>query len=432
VETEGVEVVTAPEVTNPSGWTRLLLELPASPLGAMNIHRTSTQADLERLVGLVEKASVVALDTEADSLHHYFEKTCLLQVGVAGEIHLVDPLAGLDLMPLIGGLQKVPCLLLHGADYDLRLLLRDFGFRPGPVFDTMLAAQLLGLEKISYAALVERTTGVQIDKKSQKADWSRRPLSVEMEEYAAGDVHYLPAVARLLAAELEVAGRADWHRECCEWTVAQVVNGPVFPETDDDRKWRIKGWHSLKHNRALAILRELWQWRDDEARKADLPPFKVLHNETLIALAAWHHASPEERETKRIPEPRLPKSFGNGRKLRAIQEAIERALALPESSYPGPLSVPKSERPPADEALVAALRHVRDRHAKLVQIDPGILFSSSAIAQVASHRPRTEEELRALNILYDWQLRLLSVDIIHAVLTTPPSGPRQRRRSKVT
>jgi ribonuclease D len=398
----------------------------------MDLRRTTTQAGIERLAHLVEKASVVALDTEADSLHHYFEKTCLLQVGVAGESHLVDPLADLDLMPLIRALQLVPCLLLHGADYDLRLLIRDFGFKPTSVFDTMLAAQLLGLERISYAALVERTTGVQIDKKSQKADWSRRPLSAEMEEYAAGDVHYLPSVARLLAAELEVNGRAGWHRECCDWTVQQVASSPAFGEAADDRKWRIKGWHTLKHNRALAILRELWQWRDEEARSADLPPFKVLHNETLIALALWHDATPEEREVKKLSEPRLPKSFGNGRRIRGIQDAIDKAMSLPETEHPGPLAITRSERPPADEALITVLRHVRDRYAKTVRMDPGILFSSSAISDVASLRPRSVEELCQANILYDWQLELLAADIVHAVLTTPLSGPRQRRRKKPT
>jgi ribonuclease D len=239
-------------------------------------------------------------------------------------------------------------------------------------------------------------------------------------------------VARLLAAELEVAGRAAWHRECCDWTVQQVLSTPAFSESDDDRKWRIKGWHALKHGRALAILRELWGWRDDEARRADLPPFKVLHNENIIALALWHHATPAERETQRIPEPRLPRSFGNGRRTRAIQDAIDRALALSESDYPGPLSVTKTDRPPADEALVMALRHVRDRHAKAVKMDPGILFSSSAISDIASLRPKSVEDLRKANILYDWQTTILADDILHAVLTTPLSGPRQRRRRKPT
>lgn len=426
------QITLAPLIEKPSPWTKPLLDLPDALPGPLDLNYIRTQNDLLPLIHQLQEAFVVAVDTEADSLHHYYEKTCLIQIGVHGKSYLIDPLSDLSLPPLVEALQEVPMMLLHGADYDLRLLQRDFGFRPRKVFDTMVAAQILGLDKISYAALVERTTGDTIDKKSQKADWSRRPLTQEMEIYAAGDVHYLPAVARLLAAELEMAQRAQWHRECCEWTVRQIESlRDATPDADSERRWRIKGWHSLQNSpRALAILRELWLWRDEEARKADLPAFKVIHNDILVALAQYHHLSPEERLERNLPEPRLPRNFLSGRRGRPIIEAIERALAMPEEALPTALPTPRTERLPADESLVMAMRKIRDRHAHQLKMDPGILFSSSAIIDLASLRPRDMNEIQQSGILYDWQLQLLGHEILQAVRTTPPSPPRPRRRRK--
>ena len=192
---------------------------------------------LAQLTESLAGTSRVGLDTEADSLHHYFEKVCLIQLSFSGKNYIIDPLAGFSLDAFLGAL-ALKELVLQGADYDLRMLKRSYEFRPrAPVFDTMLAAQVLGYEKIGLAALVERSCGVLLSKEGQKADWSRRPLSEKLLHYASHDTKYLEAVADVMSADLRRLGRMDWHRECCERVVTSAVQSV---KGDDSEAWRVK------------------------------------------------------------------------------------------------------------------------------------------------------------------------------------------------
>ena len=173
------------------------------------------RAAMERLIQRIGAAERVALDTEADSLHNYFEKVCLVQLSLGGEHYLVDPLCGLDLNGLLEALADKP-LILHGGDYDLRMMRASMGFRPRrEVFDTMIAAQLLGFEQIGLAALIERYFDITIGKAGQKSDWSRRPLSENQLRYAVNDTRFLERLADRMHGELDERGRVDWHRESC-------------------------------------------------------------------------------------------------------------------------------------------------------------------------------------------------------------------------
>ncbi|MGH7930578.1 MAG: ribonuclease D, partial [Candidatus Binatia bacterium] len=241
------------------------------------------RAAMETLIQRIRTAERVAVDTEADSLHNYFEKVCLIQLSLGGEHYLLDPLAGLDLTGFLEALAEKP-LILHGGDYDLRMLRASTGFRPRrEVFDTMIAAQLLGIEQIGLAALIERFFDITIGKEGQKSDWSRRPLSEKQQRYAVNDTRYLEHLAERLRDELSERGRVDWHLKSCR---AMVESTGRDNSRDPEEAWRIKGTGRLTR-RQLAYLRELWRWRDEHARRANLPPFKVFGNQQILDLLQW-------------------------------------------------------------------------------------------------------------------------------------------------
>src|SRR5436853_29517 len=225
--------------------------------------------------------AVVAVDTEADSLHSYFDKVCLIQMSIAGEDLIIDPLKKLDLAPFGAlladvGVRKV----LHGADYDLRILNRDFGYSITNLVDTSVCAQLLGYEAIGLAALLERHFGLKLDKSHQRADWAQRPLPRNMLEYAATDTRYLIALADKLRAELEALGRWEWALE--EFARLEAVR---FEKEEVEEPFRrLKSLGGLDR-RALGIVRGLYALRDALARKADRPPFKIFSNDIILESA---------------------------------------------------------------------------------------------------------------------------------------------------
>jgi len=374
------------------------------------------------LAGVLEDVlatPVVALDTEADSFHHYYEKLCLIQVATPDREALVDPLAGLDLRSLVKLLESKR-LIVHGGDYDLRLLNRHFGFVPGELFDTMLAAQLLGQKELGLAALIQRYFGVAMDKGVQRADWSRRPLPPDLAAYALGDIRYLLPLAGRLEAELAAMGRLAWHRETCQ-RLAAVRFSPREP--DPERTWRFRGSHTLPPP-ALAVLRELWGWREALARDRDVAPFRIIGNEYLVNLAA---KAAEVGAEGIPPGVKLPRNV-TGALREGLEAAIARGLALPPEAWP---VLPERERPPQDPALgprVARLREVRDAAAKRLLLDPALVAPKSALVAIATARPSTLDELRALDVLYRWQAELLGPDLLHA--PAPPEGPPGRRRRR--
>src|SRR5438046_5567042 len=182
----------------------------------------ASASQLAELLPQFEKVDRVAVDTEADSLHCYREKLCLLQVSLPGRDYVVDPLAGVDLAPLCAALERKE-IVLHGADFDLRLLRRGLNFTAQRLFDTMIAARLLGIREFSLAALVERYFDVQLGKGSQKANWARRPLPARMLEYALNDTHYLLFLAERLESQLKQCDRIDWLRQSCQRAIEQAA-----------------------------------------------------------------------------------------------------------------------------------------------------------------------------------------------------------------
>ncbi len=339
-----------------------------------------TDVKLAALLGIIKSADWLALDTEADSLHAYPEKVCLLQISTAAGDELVDPLAKIDLGPLLNSLNTHE-LIMHGADYDLRMLRKHHDFVPATIFDTMLAARLLGERQFGLSSLVEKFLGVKLDKGSQKADWARRPLTERMETYARNDTHHLKPLADALKLELQGKDRLAWHQESCARLIAESSK-PSAP--DADSAWRIKGSHKLNRH-ALAVLRELWCWREEEAIAANRPPFFILNHEKLVGLAAMAAA---RKPVEHLLPPRL-----SPRRLAGLSQTIKTALSLPPERHPDLLRH-KFHRPTeAEMHRYRDLEKLRDRRAQELGIDATLIASRATLGDLARDWDRHAPEL---------------------------------------
>jgi ribonuclease D len=347
-----------------------------------------TQEKLAEFLPAVKSADWLAIDTEADSLHAYPEKVCLIQISTAAGDRLIDPLAKFDINPLLDALAGRE-LIFHAADYDLRLLRKHHDFAPTEIFDTMLAARLLGEKQFGLGAIVEKFLGVKLDKGPQKADWAQRPLTPRMEEYARNDTRHLKPLEEKLRAELAAKGRLAWHQESCARLIAESSVPPVI---DPDEVWRIKG-SSLLEAPALAVLRELWHWREREAVAACRPPFFVLSHEAMIAIAdtVAHH----EPYEKFVP-PRM-----HPRRKENLHEAVIASRAVPPEKFPQKIRH-RSQRPTeAEFRRFRELEKVRDRHAAALQIDPTLIAPKSVLGDLARDFDKHAAELM------NWQKGLL-------------------------
>ena len=345
----------------------------------------------EKLAVLVARLPVdrwIALDTEADSLHAYPEKLCLLQVSVPGADELVDPLARMNLLPLLDRLKRNE-LILHGADYDLRLLGRAHGFVPRVVFDTMEAARLVGQREFGLTHLVKKYLSVELEKGPQKANWASRPLTERMQTYALNDTRYLRGLADVLKAELREKGRLSWHEETC---ARLVLNCAQLREIDQEQVWRLPGSHQLDRL-GLAVLRELWQWRDEEAMAANKPPYFILKHETLVELASSVARSP-------LGNPNFPRWLPPSRQTGAIA-AIERALALPLHARPEIKRYEGRRRNEEEKRRYQVLKKKRDGQAAALEIDPTLIASRATLESLATDANGSPAQLM------EWQRSLL-------------------------
>src|SRR5438552_11399505 len=344
-------------------------------------------AELADLLPLAERNARVAVDTEADSLHCYREKLCLLQVSLREGDFLVDPLVENDLAPLANTLARKE-IVLHGADYDLRLLRRALNFQPARLFDTVIAARLLGLGGFSYAALAEKYFSIQLAKGSQKANWALRPLSPKMEEYARNDTHYLLPLAEKLEIQLIECGRFGWFQQSCE---RAIVSAAIDRERDAEEAWRVRG-SGLIRGREAAILRALWHWRDREAERFDRPSFHGLRNDQLIETA--HAASRGETPQFR---------HFSERRARDFQAAINFGLALKGEGWPATRKR-HADRPTREmERAAEAVRKRRDQAAGELKIEPSFIAPRATIDAIAADRARAEQ------LLVPWQRDLIGL-----------------------
>ena len=371
-------------------------------------------AALERLIRRIRAGESVALDIEADSLHSYTEKVCLIQLSVGGRNFVVDPLSELDFSGLVEVLSEKP-LIVHGGDYDLRMLRAWQGFRPrGEVFDTMIAAQLLGIEQIGLAALSGKYLDIAMTKDSQKSDWSRRPLTEKQLRYAANDTRHLEELAECLHGELLERGRVEWHRESCRAMVE--ATGRDRPR-DSREAWRIKGAGHLTP-RQLGYLREAWGWREERARRADRPTFKVLGNRQLLELVQWAESHPGEPLEQ---GPKLPRDIVGSRR-RALKHALDRAAAMTPAEWPEHVKTSRVHPPPMDQRQLDALRGACAAIAEKLEMAPSTLAPKAALEAIVQQRPRTLDEVMASAGLLRWQAELVR-PALDATLYASTEGP---------
>ncbi len=347
-----------------------------------------SEQTLAAFLPVIHAADWVAVDTEADSLHAYPEKVCLIQISTVSGDKLVDPLARLNLVPLLDALSGHE-LIMHGADYDLRLLRKHHEFVPSAIFDTMLAARLLGLRQFGLSHLVEKYLEVKLEKGPQKANWALRPLTERMERYARNDTHYLKSLSDRLKAELEASGRLGWQQESC---ARLIQDSTKHRPPDMDSVWRIKGSHLLERP-ALAVLRELWQWRETEAVGANKPPFFVLSHQALVDIAS---ASVSGQPI----EPFLPRHISERRRA-GVTKAVAHGLGLSPEGHPKPLRRVSRRPSEGERRRFMELQKHRDAHAATLGIDPTLIASRSVLSDLAYDWDKHVGELM------NWQRDLL-------------------------
>lgn len=371
-------------------------EVTPSPLSQTPHYQFINQpAQLQPLYAAIDRSSEISLDTEADNLFRYRTQVCLLQIMASDEIYLVDLLAGLPLGPLWERLASKP-LIMHGSDYDLRLLWELCRFQPLSIFDTMFAAQLLAIPRFGLAALLEQNFGVQLDKDHQKANWSQRPLDQAMLDYAAMDVYFLPALRDKLMAELRRLGRVEWMEQKCRWQIEVARDGFAVP---DENAWRIGGSEKLR-GVGLCVLHALWHWRESWAEKINTPPFKVVGNELLMRLS-W--AAEEGRPVEDILRINLGRR--HDRLFPSLAEAIRGAYAA------DPHALPRRERrrefapmTPDELARQDRIKADRDRLASGLNLDPTLIATRAQLVLIARQPENIDE------VLLPWQASLLKAE----------------------
>lgn len=383
-----------------------------------------TLSELESLGKQLAKEALLAIDIEADSLHHYSPKVCLIQISTQQHTFIVDPLAVLtmDVLQPQFGSPKIK-KIFHGADYDLRSLFRAFGIRVNNVFDTMVASQFVGEKEVGLAAVLEKRFGILLNKKYQKADWSERPLRPDMLVYAASDTAHLIRLYEKLEQELKSKGRLDWVEEECKllalncvvgidpaWAKAQSRSGSLvnFP-ADTPLFRRFKGAGKMTP-RDLAILERLLAFREKSAMKQDRPPFKVFGNHLIRKLV----------ETKPADHSALRNVSGLSgdfirRYAKGALKAIRSGLELPEDRLPFYPRTPRPPRNPQKQARLKRLKSWRDLKAEQLKIESGLLCNNTLLDALAEGNPKDINSLKGIPGMKVWQTKAFGLEIIEVL-----------------
>jgi len=373
---------------------RRLLNIKVSPIPPEYL-LIDQQNQLAPLLKALEQVDEVSLDTEADNMFHYKTRVCLLQFLVGKEVFMVDVLAGLKLDGLWSRL-KEKHLLMHGSDFDIRLLHDFCEFRPKSMFDTMLAAQLVNRPRVGLASLLEDHFAVKLSKESQKANWSKRPLTKKMLDYAALDVWHLPALRDILMRDLKKLKRTDWLRQQCE---AQIESGLTGFAPRDENAWRL-GKSDRLRGAGLSVMYEIWHWREKTAERIDVPPFKTCNNERLLKICN----AAEEGESLETILATVHLGRRHDRLLPSLRKAVAAGLARDPESLPrrkrkrDPNNAPLTER---EVKLQDRIKADRDRVSAKLKIEPTLIANRNQLARIARNPDQIDE------VLMVWQADLI-------------------------
>lgn len=354
----------------------------------------------------IADAPSIALDTEGASFHRFVDRVYLMQLSTRTATAIVDPLPTGDLSALKTLVERPDIeIVFHDADYDLRLLRQDYGWATRHIFDTRIAAQLLGYKAFGLAALLELHFGISLDKKFQRADWSLRPLSDGMLQYASQDTMYLLALRDILHAELDAKGRLGWAAE----EFARLEQTQWAAEDVSQVYLKVKGARDLKR-RELAVLRELVPWRDAVAKELDRATFRVVSNDVLLEIC---RVQPTTRQALGVIKG-MPRGVLDQRGD-IVLACVARAMALDEAALPKFPKAPRWEKDPEFDDRAARLRAVRDEVAMKLELDPGVLCSREKLEAIARRLPTTIDELYDTPDLRKWQADLLGAGLLNGL-----------------
>ncbi len=364
-----------------------------------------SQTDLENLVDVIKGEKSIAVDLEADSMYNFREKVCLIQIATQNCISVIDPLKVQDLS-LLTPIFSNPNIkkIFHGADYDVRSLYRDYRFEINNLFDTELACRFLGIKETGLNTVLKNRFNVEIDKRFQKKDWSRRPLPEEMVDYAARDVIYLEALSQVLEEELIQKGRFSWVTEECEHLskVRHVPNGyPLF--------LKFRGAGRLDRE-SLGVLETLLRLRIRIARRKNMPVFKIISNGSLMTLAKRRPLSVAALMELHALSPKQINMYG-----KALMKSISKASKLPYCNLP---LYPRKKPPilkPTVPARIKALKSWRDERAEELDIDPSMLFNKAMLTAIAAKKPKTMQMFENVKNMRNWQKDEFGEEIIEVL-----------------
>ncbi len=365
-----------------------------------------SEKQLAQICNALRKEKMIAVDLEADSMHHFKEKVCLVQMAGKKHCYLLDPLAITDFsrLKLLFEDQTIT-KVFHGSDFDIRSLDRDFDIQVNPIFDTEIACRFLGVQKRSLAALLAKQFNVIVDKRFQKTDWSIRPLSEEMITYSLTDVAYLMELKERLEQKLKTNGRLAWAQE--EFALQAAVryesngNQPLF--------LKFKGAGKI-HGKSLAVLENLLQMRRKISEKKDRPLYKVIGAEAITRLTVSKPKSMNQLKQSRALSPRQTEMYG-----KHCLEAIIKGLETPTSHLP---VYPKKRSPrlsPLVPERIKALKKMRIAASNKTGIEPGFLLNNSLISSIAVTLPESRKELETLDGVRKWQIEVLEQDILNII-----------------
>ncbi len=362
-----------------------------------------TVAGLEKAVRVLEKEKAVAVDMEADSMYHFQEKVCLVQMATEKSTIVVDPLQVKNLSslkPLFSNpdIKKI----FHGADYDVRSLFRDFTIEINNLFDTELACRFLGIKETGLEAVLKKYLDISLDKKYQKKDWSKRPLPQEMIDYAAGDVIYLFPLAEICEKELEKKGRLAWVLEECD-SLSKVR--PVLWD-EEPLFLKFKGAGRLKF-KSLAVLEALLRFRKSIAKKKDKPLFKIIGNDSIMKIATAKPVTLRRLKGIKALSGKQINIYGND-----LIETVARALKLPENKLPV-YPNKKAQRLPYEVfGRIKALKSWRASKVRALEIDPGIICNNVLITSIAIKNPMDTRAMGRIKEMKNWQKKEFGQEII--------------------
>lgn len=370
----------------------------------MTLIEMITSADqLKETVAELRTHEIIACDLEADSMHHYREQVCLLQISTKEKNYIVDPLLCPDFSPLVPIFADPSIVkIFHGADYDVRMLHRGFGIEIVNLFDTMIACQFLGEPAVGLAAVLKKRFSVELDKKYQQADWSRRPLPPEMLDYAAKDTSLLIPLYKELTAELTAKGRLAWVLEEC--ALLSQVRSPE--RSNEPLSARFKGAARMRLG-TCGILEGVLRFRDEAARKRDLPPFKIIGNEAVREIAERNPSSVADFNGISGFSPKLVERYG-----KAVLQAVRAGRTLPKDALPVFEPRKRIERTILQDERLKRLKVWRTAKAAELGMEAGILVNNALLETLSEAVPASPAGLQGLK---RWQAALFAAEIFNII-----------------